>query len=553
VPRLKEMTPALRVGTSTTRHNLTIFPLFADGNLQVAGYLPVGVALRTGSARITEVSESGSIPTLAFENLANTPVLVIDGEELLGARQNRIANLTVLVPGNQSLPLPVSCVERGRWSYRSREFAESSDVMYREARARKARAVSSNLLAHGSRASDQGAVWADIDALSSKLGYNSPTAAMHDVSQSHRALIDGYVRGIEVADDQVGAIFAINGLAAGIELFDSSGTLRTYLPKVLRSYALDAIANQTSQPVTTKSDEADRFLDSILELDAQSFPAIGLGEDLRLNSPTISGGALAHDGRVIHLAAFRTELPRGNRRPGLSPDSTRPIDIRQGHIMIHDSSSRLAILDTGSPVSIGRGSEYRIAGQTWNPPAAMESVLDTVGSHIGCRIDWLLGHDFFAANRVIVDWPSRQAYVLGMNDSRADGNAVAMELVKGLPMVDAVTRRGPVRAIIDSGASLSYVPADVVSGLTPVGRQADFYPGFGEFETNVYRLRVEVGARLVDVTAGVLPPLLHTMFGPLLGNDGWIIGSDFFRERTIEIDYAGQRFVDLTHARSHLQ
>lgn len=306
MPILKEMTPALRVGTGAIRHNLTIFPLFADANTHRAGYVPVGAALRAGSARITEVSEGGSVPTLAFENLADMPVLIIDGEELLGARQNRIANLTVLVPGKRVLPLPVSCVERGRWRYRTREFTESPDVMYREARARKARGVSSNMAARGSRESDQGAVWSDIDALASKLGHNSPTAAMRDVAESHHTLIDEHVQAIEVADGQVGAIFAINGVAVGMELFDCSDTLRAYLPKILRSYALDAIANQATQPVPVTSDEIARLLDSILELDAQSFPAIGIGYDLRLHSPTIAGGALVHDGRVIHLAAFRT-------------------------------------------------------------------------------------------------------------------------------------------------------------------------------------------------------------------------------------------------------
>jgi hypothetical protein len=511
-----------------------------------AEYLPVGTALRAGSAKITEVSNSGNVPTVAFENLGNIPVLIIDGEELLGARQNRIANLTVLVPGNRTLRLPVSCVERGRWSYRTREFVESPHVMYRAARARKARAVSRNLVAHGSRVSDQGKVWADIDSLSSKLGYASPTAALHDVGQSHSARIEDYLQGVDVSDDQVGAIFAINGVAAGIELFDSPETFRTYLPKVLRSYALDAIANRTPQPEGTNGDEADRFLASILELDAQSFPAIGLGEDLRLNTPTISGGALAHEGRVIHLAAFRTELPQPNRSRRFSSSASAPIVIRERHILIRDDSGRLAILDTGSPVSIGRGSEYRIAGRTGNPPAGMKSVLDDAGSHLGRRIDWLLGHDFFAADRVIVDWPGRQAYLLGTNDPRHGGDVVAMELFMGVPTIRARSRHGEIRAVVDSGASLSYVPRDVVSGLTPVGTRTDFYPGFGEFERDVYRVRVKVGARSISLTAGVLPPLLSTMFARVLGSDGWIIGSDFFRGRTIEIDYAGRRFVDLT-------
>jgi hypothetical protein len=113
-------------------------------------------------------------------------------------------------------------------------------------------------------------------------------------------------------------------------------------------------------------------------------------------------------------------------------------------------------------------------------------------------------------------------------------------------VVNVRTGGGVVRAIIDSGASLSYVPSDVVSGLTLVGTQGDFYPGFGEFETNVYRVRVEVGRRVLDLAAGVLAPPLSSMLALVLGTDGWIVGSDFFRDRSIEIDYAGQQFVDLT-------
>src|SRR6476661_970132 len=192
--KLKEVTPRLRVGPGVTRHNLTIFPLFAEDVVHPAVYTPVGSALRAGSAKITEVSEGGSVPTLALENLTDIPVLIIDGEELLGARQNRISNLTILAPGKFTLPLPVSCVERGRWSYRSREFAESPDIMFSAARAKKSRSVSASLAMHGQRVSDQGSVWEDIDVLSSKLGFNSPTSAMQDVYESRGTSLDEYLK-----------------------------------------------------------------------------------------------------------------------------------------------------------------------------------------------------------------------------------------------------------------------------------------------------------------------------------------------------------------------
>ena len=129
MPELSEVAPRVRVGTPLVRHNLTVFPLFAEDSFAPASYISIGAAIRSGSAKITEASEGGSVPILALENLTDIPVLIIDGEELLGAKQDRISNLTVLAPGKHTLPLPVSCVGRGRWSYRSREFADSPNMI----------------------------------------------------------------------------------------------------------------------------------------------------------------------------------------------------------------------------------------------------------------------------------------------------------------------------------------------------------------------------------------------------------------------------------------
>jgi len=322
MPKLKEVTPRVRIGRGIARQNLTIFPLFTEEPLLPAEYVTVGIAIREGLGKVTEVSEAGSVPRLALENLGIMPVLIIDGEELIGARQNRIANLTILAPGKKTIPIPVSCVERGRWGYQSgasnqsREFTESPQVMYHSARAQKAHDISQSLLMHDTRMSDQGGVWNSISAMSVKLGFISPTHAMHDVYENQKAHLDDYLSGIDAANGQIGAIFAINGCPAGVELFDSTDTLATYLPKILRSYALDALANQTAAqtPAGTRADEAEasQLLDSILELDAKSFPAVGLGEDLRIESPGITGGALSHNGRVVHLAAFNTALPSDN-------------------------------------------------------------------------------------------------------------------------------------------------------------------------------------------------------------------------------------------------
>jgi hypothetical protein len=76
---------------------LTVLPLLRPGTAE-PGYLTLGEALARGLTRVTEVSEGGSVPQLLFINDAMRPVLLLDGEELVGAKQNRVLNLTVLAP-----------------------------------------------------------------------------------------------------------------------------------------------------------------------------------------------------------------------------------------------------------------------------------------------------------------------------------------------------------------------------------------------------------------------------------------------------------------------
>lgn len=93
---------------------LAVLPIMAD---LPAGpdYLTLGEALAAGTLTITEISEGGSVPELAVINEGNLPVLFLDGEELAGAKQNRVVNTTILLKEHSKTVIPVSCVEQGRW------------------------------------------------------------------------------------------------------------------------------------------------------------------------------------------------------------------------------------------------------------------------------------------------------------------------------------------------------------------------------------------------------------------------------------------------------
>jgi hypothetical protein len=304
--RLRDLASRFRAGDPVVHRGIAMVPLFTDLPRRVE-YLTFGEAVRAGTCRLTEVSEGGSVPQLMLVNSGALPVLLLDGEELLGAKQNRIVNLTILAPPRHDLAIPVSCVEMGRWQYRSREFGESPRTMYPSARAAKMSQVSESF-ERGERHADQRAVWSEISAKAERMAVRSETSAMADIFERHGESIEEYARPFEAQPDQVGAVFVIGRQAVGLDVFDAPATLRTYLPKLLRGYALDALDAERGRATCADHDDsialAARFLGALAGCGVQAYPAVGLGQDLRIRGVGITGAGLEVKGALVHLSAF---------------------------------------------------------------------------------------------------------------------------------------------------------------------------------------------------------------------------------------------------------
>ena len=293
---------SIKVGAPTHFGGLTLFPLFRNGSTPVQpGYMLLEEAVVHGVARVTELGEGGSVPELRFENLGNEPVLLLDGEELVGAKQNRVLNLTILAPAKQTITIPVSCVEAGRWHAESDAFRPAEHVMYSRARAAKAAQVSYSMLTDDSRRSDQSAVWDEIALKAECLHAPSPTQAMNAIYGSRTETLDAYMGAFAWTEEQAGVAFAVGAGTMGLDLLDHPNTLRAMYSKLLRSYALDAL-EAPDTPAATDSEMTD-FLARIGKTDCLVRPAVGIGEDVRLTGKGISGAALWAQ-RYVHVCAF---------------------------------------------------------------------------------------------------------------------------------------------------------------------------------------------------------------------------------------------------------
>ena len=154
--------PEVRVGDPIRHESLAVFPLFSTVDARV-DYLLSDEAILAGSVAVEEVSEGGSVPDLLVTNSGDSRVLFLEGEELRGAKQNRVLNTSVLVAAHSKTRIPVSCVEQGRWRYRSKQFASSDSHSSSKLRHILKKSAYASMKEGRGYTSDQMAVWSEVE------------------------------------------------------------------------------------------------------------------------------------------------------------------------------------------------------------------------------------------------------------------------------------------------------------------------------------------------------------------------------------------------------
>ncbi|MEN8245920.1 MAG: DUF6569 family protein [Thermodesulfobacteriota bacterium] len=299
--------------------NLTLFPLLAP-EAAAPDYLTLEQALEQSLVEISELDQDGSVPELRLINKGKQKVLIIEGEELVGAKQNRIVNATFLVAAASNTIIPVSCVEQGRWRYDSDRFGSGKKMMHASLRRNHQVSVRESLKQGRGYQSNQGEIWEDISAKLDRMKVSAPTRAMADAYDSYADKLSDYIDKFQIIDCQIGAVFAIDGQVLGLESFGCSDTFGRFFEKIVKSYALDALDSRKSTKSKSVTPEAARrFIQSASKGKTERHPTLGLGEAVSIESRVVSGAALTEESQVIHLSAFRK----------IKGDSSRGVNYRR--------------------------------------------------------------------------------------------------------------------------------------------------------------------------------------------------------------------------------
>lgn len=274
---------------------------------ETLAYGTLAEALRYGVIVVTEVNAGGSIPDLKVINNADSSVLLLDGEELKGAKQNRVLNASVLLDARSETIIPVSCTEAGRWAYTSETFKESGYMMSRDLRANRTRSVSASLNRTHEYRSDQSAVWGDIDRMAQASAVKSPTRAMTDVFEAKEKELDDCLDAFSHVPDQKGLLVFVNGAVEGFDLISRATAYEALHPKLVKSYAMDALLQKTSSRRKATIEDARAFITETQTCSEKKFKSAGLGWDCRFDGGTLVGSSLVHNDTVIHSAFFRAQ------------------------------------------------------------------------------------------------------------------------------------------------------------------------------------------------------------------------------------------------------
>ena len=290
-----------RILDPITYENISLFPV-VGGSQDTSSFLTLEEGLARGEVLVTEQGaerlirnrgevrpialppqSSASVNQLVLINRSKRPLLLLAGELVSGGKQDRIIGKDRIVPvGAEPLPLDVFCVEHGRWTGNSSQFVASKTIVHPSVREQAAvnqeqtqvwAAVAGGTTAavEVSPAAPSALPTLNRNVLAETIATEAQTQSYEKIYESSRVgvSVDSLVGELQKrfaratsglkGERVVGVVVAYGGEVAWSDIFASSDLFRHYWSKLLRSYAVEALARPAMYEVAS-ADDAREFL-----------------------------------------------------------------------------------------------------------------------------------------------------------------------------------------------------------------------------------------------------------------------------------------------------
>jgi hypothetical protein len=313
---VKAYVEAAHIGSATTYRNLTVFPVTLH-HKDTSGVTLLDEAIRSQQLVVHEIG-AGRVNSLNVENLGKTPVFIMAGEILEGAKQNRVLQSDVLIPPHSGpLDIGAFCVEHGRWTNQEPNVSFKSGGLVTNPAVR----------AEAQASRSQGAVWDEVAKTNHAVAAPSTMGALNEAYAAPKVQEDmsGFVAAFQDLPqkypDMVGAVAVIGHRTLASDCFGDRAVELGLWPKLIRSYALQAESDRDAA-ATVPTAQANDFLALIFDASSEIHDTPGTGQLLDISGVRCSGSALVYEGWPLHVALF----PRNDTSGGVKPDSVPALE-----------------------------------------------------------------------------------------------------------------------------------------------------------------------------------------------------------------------------------
>ena len=270
-------------------------------------YVTLDEAISAKILDVAEIDEGGRVSSIKVVNKSDRFVFLMAGELLTGCKQDRVINVSIMVPTKGELHIPATCVEAGRWSYRSRKFSSEGSSSHGLLRKMMSRQVAEHYKAHGMPGSDQAVVWAEVARKMAKTGSCSPSGALQEMYKGYASSLAEVLGKFPAPAGCHGAAFVIDGKIVGVDLFDKQSTLNKLWSKLIKSYAMDALEDPKNKPTLVQPEQISEWVKAAGTAKQKWFDSPGVGHNVRIEGEELVGAALVVGENPVHLELFQEE------------------------------------------------------------------------------------------------------------------------------------------------------------------------------------------------------------------------------------------------------
>lgn len=290
--------------------SIQVLDLQQNSNIQIAQIyrvasdsmeiISIHEAFRDSLIQINEESEEGQVNSISLKNLSNQYVFLLDGDIIIGAKQNRIFNSSMLIGPMQEYYVSVSCIEKNRWDKSNSSFRPANFLSHKSLRKKK-------IDSYYNRGSyNQNEVWDEVSNLNKRYNQRSKTSSHTILHESKKHLVDNIKNKFEINPNANALAYFINGDLKGIEMFYNDSIYKSYYLPLISSICLEGILNSDINYNNLNKNEIVNIIDQTFNhninnsKNIKSYDGQILGTELKLSDSIMSTNTLIFQNEQIH-------------------------------------------------------------------------------------------------------------------------------------------------------------------------------------------------------------------------------------------------------------